>query len=195
MSKSIAAEQYVWKEESRVGEQFELGTKSIKRNSSEDWELVRQYAVEGTLDLIPADIFVRYYGNLRNIMADHAKPVACERIVTVYWGKTGVGKSRRAWEEAGMEAYAKDPRSKFWYGYRGEKKVIIDEFRGGIDVAHLLRWLDRYPVSVELKGSSRPLQATHIWITSNLPPGKWYPELDRETDQALLRRLRVEELK
>ena len=102
---------------------------------------------------------------------------------------------RRAWEEAGLEAYAKDPRSKFWYGYRGEKKVIIDEFRGGIDVAHLLRWLDRYPVSVELKGSSRPLQAEQIWITSNLPPNKWYPDIDRETDQALLRRLHVEELK
>lgn len=185
----------MWKEDTRVGQQFELGQKSLKRDSAADWELVRQYAIEGTLELIPADIFVRHYGNLRNIMADHAKPVAIERDVTVYWGKTGVGKSRRAWEEAGVAAYAKDPRSKFWYGYRGEEEVIIDEFRGGIDVAHLLRWLDRYPVSVELKGSSRPLKAKSIWITSNLHPSKWYPDLDRETDQALMRRLRVEELK
>lgn len=185
----------MWKEDTRVGEQFELGEKFIKRNSSADWELVRQFAIEGALEKIPPDIFVRHYGNLRHIMADYAKPEPIERVVHVYWGATGVGKSRRAWEEAGMAAYAKDPRSKFWYGYRGEENVIIDEFRGGIDVAHLLRWLDRYPVSVELKGSSRPLRASKIWITSNLPANKWYPEIDRETDNALLRRLIVEELK
>ena len=60
-----------------------------------------------------------------------------------------------------------------------------------IDVAHLLRWLDRYPVLVEVKGGSRPLCAERIWITSNVDPRKWYPELDEETNLALLRRLNI----
>lgn len=68
---------------------------------------------------------------------------------------------------------------------------MVDEFRGGIDIAHLLRWLDRYPVIVELKGSSTVLKANKIWITSNLSPDDWYPELDQETKNALRRRMRV----
>lgn len=123
-----------------------------------------------------------------------------ERTCHVFWGRTGTGKSRRAWEEAGFEAFAKDPRTKFWDGYQGEEHVvigkklselIIDEFRGGIDIAHMLRWLDRYPVRVEVKGSSRPLAATTIWITSNLDPRDWYSEVDSETRDALLRRLNI----
>lgn len=114
-----------------------------------------------------------------------------ERKVTVFWGPTGTGKSRRAWEEAGLDAYPKDPRTKFWDGYDRQEHVVIDEFRGAIDVSHLLRWFDRYPVLVEVKGSSRVLVANRIWITSNLRPSHWFPELDEITLRALLRRLEV----
>lgn len=72
--------------------------------------------------------------------------------------------------------------------------MVIDEFRGGIDIAHLLRWLDRYPVIVEVKGSSVVLKAKKIWITSNLNPEQWYEGLDQATTQALLRRLNVTHL-
>lgn len=145
----------------------------------------------GQFEEIPADILVRHYRTLRTIAGDFAKPLAIERSCVVFWGQTGVGKSRRAWEEASLEAYPKDPRTKFWDGYRGQEHVVIDEFRGGIDVAHLLRWLDRYPVIVEIKGASVTLNAKKIWITSNLKPRNWYPDLDAETFTALERRLEV----
>jgi len=48
---------------------------------------------------------------------------------------------------------------------------------------------DRYPCNVELKGSSRVLVATNFWITSNLHPDQWYPDLDEATKLALKRRL------
>lgn len=131
------------------------------------------------------------YHALRAIRSDHSQPQAIERRVNVFWGRTGTGKSRRAWDEAGEGAYSKCPRSKFWDGYQDQQHVVVDEFRGGIDVAHLLRWFDRYPVRVEVKGSSRPLAATTLWITSNLDPVLWYPALDEETVQALLRRLTI----
>lgn len=119
------------------------------------------------------------------------EPVGVERTITVYWGRTGTGKSRRAWDEASLSAFPKDPRSKFWDGYNNHEHVVIDEFRGGIDISHVLRWFDRYPVVVEVKGSSVVLRATRIWITSNLDPRKWYPDLDEETLSALLRRLTI----
>lgn len=62
---------------------------------------------------------------------------------------------------------------------------------GGIDVSHILRFCDRYPVRVETKGSSRPLCAEKIWFTSNVDPRNWYPELDPETLVALLRRFNI----
>lgn len=69
----------------------------------------------------------------------------------------------------------------------------MDEYRGGIDISHLLRWFDRYPVLVEIKGSSVPLVATTIWITSNIWPAEWYPLLDNATMAALNRRLNIVE--
>jgi len=192
LSRSEAAAAYVWKDETCVaGTRFDLGAKPFRRNSKVDWETVWASAVSGDLGSVPANVRVVSYRTLRAIAADHDRPVAVLRTTKVFWGKTGTGKSRTAWEQATMEAYSKDPRSKFWCGYQSQKNVVIDEFRGGIDIAHLLRWLDRYPVRVEIKGSSRPLVAESIWITSNLNPTEWYPDSDPETVAALRRRLNI----
>jgi len=192
LTRSVAAAEYVWKEDTRVeGTQFELGSRPVNRSAPQDWDLVANQARSGRLDLVPSDIYVRCYNQLRRIQADHLEPVGIVRQVFVYWGATGTGKSRRAWDEAGFSAFPKDPRTKFWDGYRGHQRVVIDEFRGGIDISHMLRWLDRYPVLVEIKGSSTVLSAERIWITSNIHPRSWYPDLDPETKDALIRRLKI----
>jgi len=192
LSRSEAALAYVLKEETRVeGTGFELGAKPFRRNSKTDWEAVWTAAQSGDLSAIPASVRVLSYNALRSIASDFEQCPAIIRECFVFWGATGTGKSRKAWNDAGMDSYAKDPRTKFWCGYQHQKHVIIDEFRGSIDISHLLRWLDRYPVRVEIKGSSRPLLAEKIWITSNLDPRQWYPDLDAETLAALLRRLNI----
>lgn len=193
LTRSAAADAYVWKDDTSLGERFELGRKPFKRNDPVDWDLVRTSAIAGDFDNVPSDVYVRYYGNLQRICADHLQPVAIERKCYVYWGETGTGKSRAAWDEAGLSAYSKDPRTKFWCGYAGQQHVVVDEFRGGIDISHVLRWLDRYPVRVEIKGASRPLVAETFWITSNMHPASWYPELDRATFLALERRLIIKQ--
>lgn len=162
-----------------------------RRNNESDWARVWDLAVSGNILAIEPSIRVQHYRTLRSISSDFAEPLAITRSCVVYWGATGVGKSRRAWDEAGLEAYPKDPRTKFWCGYSGQTNVVIDEFRGGIDISHLLRWLDRYPVIVEVKGSSVVLKAEKIWITSNLKPRNWYPDLDAATYEALERRLEI----
>lgn len=55
----------------------------------------------------------------------------------------------------------------------------------------MLRWLDRYPVLVEVKGSTVCFKARVIWMTSNLHPRDWYPDLDPETLSALMRRINI----
>lgn len=190
-----AARDYVWKEDTAVaGTRFELGTVPFRRNSSTDWAAVRNDAVRGRFSAIPDNIYVQHYGNLRRIAADNLAPTAIVSTATVYWGPTGVGKSRRAWFEAGLEAYPKDPRTKWWCGYAGQRNVIFDEFRGDIAISHLLRWLDRYPVLLETKGSTTVKQFDQVWFTSNLHPRDWYPDLDEITKEALYRRLNIIEM-
>lgn len=192
LSRSSASDAYVWKEDTRVsGTQFELGERPFKRNSSTDWDSCWENARNGNLDRIPSDVKIRFYNQLLRIGADNSQPVATLRECIVFWGPTGSGKSRRAWDESGYGAYPKDPRTKWWDGYRGQEYVIIDEFRGTIDIGHMLRWLDRYPVLVERKGSSMPLSAKKFWITSNLHPDFWYPDLDSTTLAALKRRMEI----
>lgn len=192
LCKSDAADEYVWKEDTAVAEtRFELGAKALKKNSKRDWDVIRETAKTGNLEAIDAGTFVCHYRTLRAIATDYLQAPAQERKVNVYWGQTGTGKSRRAWDEAGLAAYPKDSRSKFWCGYQGQENVVIDEFRGGIDIAHILRWFDRYPVIVEVKGGAVALRAKTIWITSNLEPKAWFPDADAETISALLRRLDV----
>lgn len=190
LSRSEAAAEYVWKEHTRVeGTQFEFGERPFQRNSKVDWDRVWEAAKAGNLMEIPAHVRLQSYRTIRQIGSDYAEPVGMVRTCYVFWGRTGTGKSREAWSAAGMGAYPKDPRTKFWCGYKGQSNVIIDEFCGGIDISHMLRWLDRYPVIVEIKGGSRCLNASSYWITSNVDPRNWYPEASEEQKAALLRRL------
>lgn len=191
-SRSAAANAYVWKDETAVANtRFELGTRPVQRNNPTDWDRVRELACSGQLSDIPSSVFVQHYRSLRTISADYAVPIAIERTVHVFWGPTGVGKSRRAWELAGADAYPKDPNTKFWDGYRNHENVVMDEFRGVISISNILRWFDRCPVLVEIKGSATVLKASTFYVTSNVDPRQWYPDLDNLTVDALMRRLTV----
>lgn len=107
LTRSAAAESYVWKDETSVGgTRFELGEKSIKRGR-EFWENTLALAKDGRLDEIDPDVYIRYNAALHRIASYNMRPVPILREVYVFWGRTGLGKSRRAWEEAGMDAYDK----------------------------------------------------------------------------------------
>jgi len=103
LTRSEAASDYVWKEDTSVaGTRFELGTKPIRRSEPKDWDAIWESACSGELQAIPSDIRIRCYSTLKRIRADHLQPLAMVRSCTVLWGPTGTGKSRRAWEEAGI---------------------------------------------------------------------------------------------
>jgi len=191
-TRSDAAVAYCQKEDTRVfGSGFELGNPPVQRNKGKDWEGMWNFAKAGEIERIPCDVRIRCYSTLQRIAKDYLVPPPIERQVMVLYGSTGSGKSHRAWIEASLNAFPKDPNTKFWDGYRGHENVVIDEFRGSIAINHMLRWCDKYPVIVEVKGGAVALQARRIWITSNLAPIDWYPDVDSETRAALFRRLTI----
>lgn len=189
--KSEKAEEYVWKDNSSLGHRFEWGKRPFKFNSKMDHEECLDLCKQGKLDQLPAKYLLYHYQTAKKIKFDYMKGEALEKEVNVYWGNTGLGKSRKAWTEAGLEAYPKAPTTKFWDGYQGESFVVIDEFTGQIEISHMLRWLDRYPVLVEQKGSGCVLKARRIWITSNVDPEEWYRTAPPAQVAALLRRMKI----
>lgn len=197
---SQRALEYVWKDDTRVdGTQFEIGEIKKNRNQKETFEEAFRFAVEGKLtpEYIPADILVRHWSSLNRIHARHARPTVREGlIVELRWGVTGSGKTHDTFQRArelsgGDNFFIKSSRTKWWDGYQGETTVIVDEFRGAIDVTHLLIWLQHFACSVEIKGSTTPLKANVFLFTSNLEMKDWYPELDPDTFDALRRRFNL----
>lgn len=130
LTRSDAARSYVWKDDTFVGDRFEFGELPSRRSNSRDWEGIWQSAAAGNIVGIDPQIRVCHYNTLRKIRADFARAMEYERRCIVFWGETGTGKSRMAWRIAGMDAYPKCPRSKFWDGYVDQEMAVIDEFRG-----------------------------------------------------------------
>lgn len=110
--------------------------------------------------------------------------------VIVLTGPTGCGKSRIAFSGLGSNGepllgLAVKPyfrlklnaanSSKWWDGYAGQERIILDDFSGKeIDMTTILHLLDRYPETVETKGSFERLESKEWIITSNLPICNWY---------------------
>lgn len=192
-TRSEAYEKYCGKKDNTTveGTFFELGKKALKRNSKADWDEVWEAAKKGKIEDIDVSLRIRHYNTLKRIEKDYDKPTICEKEVFVFWGAAGTGKSHRAWEEAGLEAYIKDPCTKFWDGYQGEENVIIEEFKGDINLSHMLRWMDKWPVRFEVKFGTACSRVKRIWITSNVDPRNWYPQANSDQMAALIRRIKI----
>ena len=156
------------KEDTRVLGPWEFGVKPVERNSKHDWEEVKKNAQEGKLDKIPADIYVKHYRTLKEIAKDHLVHVRGneERDCRWYHGPSGIGKSRKAYEEF-PTAYRK-MCNKWWDGYQGQKAVILEDIDPGHAVLghHLKIWADRYPFVAESKGGALPPEYDVFIVTS-----------------------------
>nr|AUH21340.1 hypothetical protein [uncultured bacterium]AUH21346.1 hypothetical protein [uncultured bacterium] len=133
--------------------------------------------------------YARGIGELCRIFTQRRKlPPRC----ILFFGPTGVGKT--SWpinHEKEDDLYVKSPSCKWFDGYEGQGAVVLDEFAGrrdAVTASMLLRLLDCHPVRVEIKGSSRPLLATRIYITTNHHPAKWYDWEGRWSSYAALAR-------
>ena len=104
----------------------------------------------------------------------HQTPRMIQDIdVRWYFGKTGSGKTRAAYDEF-PNIYT--PISyRWWQAYDGQTEVLIDDFRKDWCKFHeLLKLLHRYPIKVETKGSHQQLQAATIIITTPFRPEETY---------------------
>ncbi|ALE29606.1 replication associated protein [Lake Sarah-associated circular virus-10] len=122
------------------------------------------------------------------ILKYHEKPRMEKPYVEWYYGPTGTGKSKKAYEVLSDECYTCLSTGKWFDGYDAHKNVLIDDMRKDFMKFHeLLRLLDRYAMRVECKGGTRQFVASHIIITSCYHPKDMFET--REDIQQLLRRI------
>lgn len=110
--------------------------------------------------------------------------------IWVFWGKTGVGKSKRVYEFVDTEQLWVHPGDGWFDGYDQQPAVLFDDFDGSwFKLSFLLRLLDRYLMQVKCKGAFLWWKPKTIFITSNLKPEDWYPTANENHRAALMRRL------
>ena len=153
---------------------------------------VKELAETGNLDAIRERHYGTYLRYQSAIKRDIARYGRSKRDgapeVLIYWGPTGTGKSRKAYEE-NPDAYWKPYGTKWFDSYDRESCVIIDEFVGWLPITLCLRLCDRYPLNVETKGGSVNFVASRIIFTSNLPMEEWWPNARPEHLAAFKRRV------
>jgi len=165
--------------------------KAFKVNSKIDWAIQLELAKKREWESIDPGVYIRNYSALKRIGTEYATAQPRPNVkVHVHYGITGAGKSHKCMDELKDKVFfIKDSETKWFDGYRGEKFCFMDEYRGSINIAKILRWWDKWPTNVEVKGGSVPLEIETWYVTSNISPKEWYPDVDQATVDALLRRI------
>lgn len=138
--------------------------------------------------------FSRGFAEVRRIVQQAAAKQMRDVRTTVYWGQAGAGKTRKVYDNEGLEnvfTLVADNGGCWFDGYEGEPVLLIDDFKGWITHTLLLKILDRYPLRCPVKGSFTYAAWTRVYITSNYDPKSWY---GADCDWAALNR-RLHEIK
>lgn len=136
------------------------------------------------------ECFIRYSRGINALRMLYAEPRTWKTEVIVLYGKTGTGKTRKAWEELCEKDAFFYPGGGWFDGYDEHRNVIFDDFGGTeFKITYLLKLLDRYPMLVPVKGGFVQWKPEKLVITSNYPPEEWYPGAKDEHRLALMRRI------
>lgn len=152
-----------------------------------DWDKavhdVKNHGVAATLEEQPH--LLPCIGALQRFRQISQRSTHRDVRVYVLVGETGTGKSRSAWD-AFPDLYSK-PAGQWWDGYDAHEVVLLDDYNGEIELSTFLKWLDRYPLQLPVKGGFVAAAYTKVIITSNYTPEQWY-RYDGEKHRLALRR-------
>ncbi len=200
-STPMKASEYCRKEESRLtgsaAYRFVKGTipmQGVRTDISDLMEYAEHHTELETWRHYPAAM-MRYHQGVRRFQQMARPSQSVMPIVTVFWGRTGCGKSHRCLMGAsgsindleGFRPYCTMPTPVSslvipWIdGYEGHEDVIIEDFDGTINFRIFLRMTDKYRNPMQNKGGFAQMSPKRIWISSNIHPREWYKEEPGDT--------------
>ena len=65
-----------------------------------------------------------------------------------------------------------------WFCNTKSEVMVFEEFSGQIELQSMLKYLDPYPLALEVKGGTEPAMYRLVIITSNTPIEAWYTTAD-----------------
>lgn len=195
----VEAREYCKKPETAVADSFEeFGTWVAGGGARSDIDALVERVRAGAgdhelLDEMPGTFFrhMKAVKELRSVILPE-RDRSVQPVVKVFWGVTQSGKTRSVYDWADEQGYKvfSLTAGRWWDGYKQQKVCLLDDFStefgrtlGGIHF--LLKLLGRYPMTVEVKGSTVPFNSPYIFLTSNQDPRDWYPEAIQEHQDAL----------
>lgn len=134
--------------------------------------------------------FVRYHSGLnkyRELVLKNDTARYRPVDVSIYYGSTGTGKTRKAMELTQFKIQGSD--LKWWDGYEGETNILIDEYNNDVNITQLLGILDCYQLRLPIKGSHTYANWSKVIITTNLTKDQLHPNAKPEHRRALFRRI------
>jgi len=149
--------------------------------SKETWRQILSAAESGNWDFLKRE-FPRVWVTMSEKLISKRVPkttVIDGDTQNEWWyGATGTGKSRLAWEKYGKICYQK-MLNKWWDGYDSQPIVIIEEWspKNEVTASALKIWADRYPFTAQIKGGVlqkiRPLK---LIVISNYQLRDCFPD-------------------
>lgn len=150
---------------------------------------IRDGANEQAIEETYPASFIRYQRSIQSLLRKYSAPRTEPPKVYVFWGATGTGKTRTVYDSHALEEIYTHPGGQWFDGYHGQPVALFDDFGGSeFKLTYLLKILDRYPMTVPIKGSFVNWVPTTIYLTSNLSPESWFPNAHPPHVQALHRR-------
>lgn len=137
-------------------------------------------------------LFIQYHRGMKELNRTLMRSFEDrEVLVFIRWGVTGAGKTRYVWDhEDRGEVFTVNLHDNVPFdGYNGEQVLLFDDFGGQYDITTFLRWTDRYPLRINVKGSYSYANWTKVYFTSNLNPIEWFSGTIEEHKQAFMRRV------
>lgn len=176
------------------GKWFHYGTPPKGQGARSDLESIRAQIRDGVSDLDIANenfgkwcIYRRAFSEYRGMVQGRRN---WETLVYVLMGSTGTGKSRIAHACSSDLWVASDNSGRWFDGYSGQKDVLFDDFTGdGAKMGFFLQLLDRYAMSVPVKGGFVNWTPRRIFFTSNVDIEQWFVGANPEQYKAFLRRV------
>lgn len=137
--------------------------------------------------------FVKYHRGFTALLAQQEVSDQFEaKTVEVYWGATGTGKTRKAFEEnPGLFRASPPSGTTYWFdGYNREDCILIDDYsyESAYPIGFFLQLLDGRAIQAPVKGGFTTIVAGTIIITSNQHPDHWYPKIAPHQRDAMSRR-------